>query len=243
MPNIASLKSSLVRSMLAMELDVLDYLVSRLYHRKMNLESFPFYSKTENATRLADFINHLEEHQLPFDQIDHLLRGRWSSDAWTLETCRCLSNPGQYKVPLRKKYGMRKPHFNSPPIISILNWTERKLKLHAELILKADQAENLFVCETGRGIDVLLALLVKPWKTITCYDYKESHKAPLETAFKGFPLEFFTADSRELDFGSIQRPRTLLIAQDHSIPQSGIQRILENKNITVPIFTEIRNEA
>lgn len=236
-------KSSLIRSLLAMELDGLDYLVSRLYHRKMNLESFPFYAKAGNVTRLQQFINALEESQLPFDQIDHLARGSWSSDAWTLETCRCLADPKKYKASLRKKYGMYKPYFNSPPIISILNWVERKLKLHAELLRKADQAEHLFVCEAGRGIDVLLALLVKPWKTITCYDYKESHKAPLEAAFEGFPLKFFTADSREFDFGSIQRPKTLLIAQDHGIPKSGLQRLLENKNITVPIFTEGRNDG
>lgn len=236
MLDTASLKSSLVNSLLAMELDGLDYLVSRLHLRKMKLESFPFYSKAENVNRLRTFIKHLEESQLPFDQIDHLKSGSWSSDAWTLETCRCLADPKRYNTPLRKKYGMYKPFFNVPPIISILNWAERKLKLHAELVRKADQAEHLFVCEAGRGIDVLLALLVKPWKAITCYDYKESHKGPLKAAFKDFPLEFFTADSGEFDFGSIQRPKTLLIAQGHGIPRSGLQRISDNKNITVSIL-------
>ena len=187
----------------------------------------------------------MNKHKLPFEKIEHITGSRWSSDTWASETCLCLRSPVRYQTPLAEKYGFHpyRPHFLN--ILRIYKSAYIKLRMHKQLSQLAHMADILFICEVGRGLDLLLAQTVKSaWKLIRCYDAIDWNKGPLMNYFSHHPVDYFTADSRRLDFSSI-RDRTILIASEHSIPSRGVQEIMKNNSIVSVIINgeSLRNSA
>lgn len=79
----------------------------------------------------------------------------WNADMWTLEVAACLFLGKEYK-------NNNKRIFADAKIKGLLSDILTEIK---------DDADSLLVCEVGRGLDILVANMVKKWKKIYCYDH------------------------------------------------------------------------
>ena len=88
----------------------------------------------------------------------------WNADYWTIEVTRCLLLGNDYFIPERFKGNK----FADPNRIK----KDSDIKQSILDILKKikDDANCLLVCEVGRGLDILIANMVKEWDKIYCYD-------------------------------------------------------------------------
>lgn len=88
----------------------------------------------------------------------------WNADYWTIEVTRCLLYD-DYTLP--KKFDGNK--FADPNRIK----KDAAMKLSMLKILDdiKDSADCLLICEVGRGLDILIANMVKTWKKIYCFDH------------------------------------------------------------------------
>ena len=199
-------------------------------------QGFPLYETNGYQGLLQDFMDHLEEVVQPFDQTDHLQTAEWGSHAWTMEITRCLLSPSQYRTPLRRKYGIKRPEFMGCPLMHVLGDTHDKLQMHSSLSKVSSLSEKLFICQVGRVLEIVLALMVKHWSKVSCYDYKAVQREPVVQYFGSqTEIDYFDADSRKFDFGSISE-QTILIASRHLIPESGLQAIQLNDHIMAAII-------
>jgi len=108
-----------------------------------------------------------------------------------------------------------------------------QVKLDTVEVLKKinGDADSIFVCEVGRGLDILVAYNVKNWSSVLCYDYFD-YSSILEHFFKGkvSDLRFTLSESTDFDFGSIDR-KVILIANNVTSIQSEKIIACTNKNI------------
>jgi hypothetical protein len=82
-----------------------------------------------------------------------------------------------------------------------------------ELKKNKDFADTLYVCEVGRGIDILLASFVKEWKKIICFDMNQLEIDEVNIYFKekmGLPIETFVANSGGIDFSKLDEKMIIL---------------------------------
>ena len=123
----------------------------------------------EEILSIKNFCQSIIDRPLALDKQECVKRDGyvWCADWWTIEICKFLFNGEEAYAgdppPNRLK---NNPLFNKEHLVK-----SAKEKLAMLELLKAnkDMTDNLFICEVGRGIDVVLAKLVKEWK-ITCYD-------------------------------------------------------------------------
>ena len=86
----------------------------------------------------------------------------WNADYWTIEVARCLSIE-EYILPER----FQGNKFADPNRIK--HDADIKLSLLKILDEIKDSTDCLLICEVGRGLDILIANMVKKWK-IYCFD-------------------------------------------------------------------------
>lgn len=112
-----------------------------------------------------EFLKHVKENPFIGNQ-EQCGTGNnyWNADYWTMEVARCLAYD-DYILPT-KFHGNK---FADPNRIK----KDAAIKKTIKTVLNniKDSADCLLVCEVGRGLDIIVANMVKEWKTIYCYDH------------------------------------------------------------------------
>jgi len=80
-------------------------------------------------------------------------------------------------------------------------------------------SDYLVVCEVGYGTDIIVAIMIKEWKEIYCYDnpYMEKGLIDFFVKKKGVNLIFKQSPSTIFDFAGIDK-RTIVLANHTHIP-------------------------
>jgi len=104
----------------------------------------------------------------------------------------------------------------------------RVLREHGEL------PDNLLVCEVGYGIEIVLAMMIKEWKEIKCYDQCGGFKAGLINFFvkqHGLNLVFEQTISAHFSFDEIEESTMIISNGTHIGIGKPSERIRNNKNL------------
>ena len=103
-----------------------------------------------NIEEVKKFYEHLKGNQLP-EEVNQEAQGfgskKYTADMWTLDVCKCLLN-------------MDCKDYHYKP----------KLRMFETLKKIKDDADTICIGEVGRGLDILIANMLKKWKVI-CYDH------------------------------------------------------------------------
>lgn len=118
---------------------------------------------------IEKFYEHLKENQIP-KNVNQEAQGygsqRYTADMWTLEVCECL-------------LGMD---------CKLAHYKQKQL-LFDSLSKVKDDANQICVGEVGRGLDIVIAKTIKPWKII-CYDHNPIYKQYLDKYFYEDSIEY-----------------------------------------------------
>jgi hypothetical protein len=133
-----------------------------------------------NKKQVRSFYRYLKNNQLPknmrqeaaghgkFYNVRQETAYRWTADLWSLEVCKAfligIEKYREENVP--EKYRKNEGHTGNHVIRSYII-KENLLNILADI---KDDCDVLAVCEVGRGLDILIANMVKKWKKIICYD-------------------------------------------------------------------------
>lgn len=193
---------------------------------------------TDNEVReLKILTQSITMRPLPMDKQESVKRGKdiWCADWWTIEVLKCLfhgeSVYRQDPPPNRLKHNII---WSMEEICSSAENKRSMVKLLRENINFSD---NLFICEVGRGIDLLLASFVKQWKRISCYDLNQSVLDEISIYFGskiGVQMDVFRTNSGEFDFNVIT-DNTVIIANGTKIGEEQ-KKIIKNKPNILAIF-------
>lgn len=116
-----------------------------------------------NKEDITNFYEHLLENQLPYDVPQESMgfgNEMYTADDWTLDVCNCLVLEDKHIEGVRRKRSMYK---------------------HLQEV--KDDADILLVGEVGRGLDIVIAQMVKEWDHIICYDHNPVYKDYLNRYF------------------------------------------------------------
>ncbi len=195
----------------------------------------------EQIRELKIFNQSITMSPLPIDKQEARTDGKhmWCADWWTIEVLKCLFNGEQgYRLdppPNRLKNNYL---WSQEEIIKNANAKIRMLDLLRE---NKDFSDTVFICEVGRGIDVLLASFVKPWTKIVCYDNNEYVLGAMELYFKeklGLPIQHFRVNSGDFDFNTITEKVIMLV---NVAMMGGKQKdIIKNKSNILAIIDGVR---
>lgn len=179
-----------------------------------------------------EFIGRIQSMPVSFENQEK--RNRWCCDWWSIEVLKCL----YWGVDVYRLDPLPNRLKNNPGFCGreeIVTYAGRKIKTAENLEKVKDLADTLYVCEVGRGLDILVALSVKSWKRIICYDTNQYYLDMINAHFPGQPIEPFLANSGNMDFKKIE-DQVILIADNHRIGEEGIKDILDNPNIKSAII-------
>jgi hypothetical protein len=178
---------------------------------------------------LKNFTQSVIDRPLPLDEQECVKRDGyvWCADWWTIEVCKYLINgePGYIGDPPPNR-------LKNNPIFSkdvIIEHGRCKVAMYELLKEKKDELpNNLFLCEVGRGIDIVLAKMVKDDWRITCYD---SNEKVLERVKARFPIVNANVDnSGTWDPDVITEP-TVVIANQTMLGEEKFNKLRSNANI------------
>ena len=166
----------------------------------------------------------------------------WTADEWTIEVGKfLLMGEDAYLrdiTPVRR-YDNNALLFQKN---TIRNYGEQKYNLLQNLNKVKDLADNILICEVGRGIDLVLADHIKQWSNILCYDVNDKILSATKNYFNFFKsADFILKNTSFFDFSSITVP-TILVCSDMHVPLEGLQGI-KNPNIKTILWDgEIKND-
>ncbi len=138
----------------------------------------------------------------------------WNSDLWTIEVAACLFLGEEYILP--EGYENNK---NADPN-RIKKDAEWKIATYANLQKIQLDCDAILVSEVGRGLDILMASMVKKWK-IYCYDQVDYGKY---LKYFGDDIIFFHKSTTGFDSSVV--PEDVILIHNHSI-----YKPFETKNI------------
>lgn len=193
----------------------------------------------EEIKKIQLFGISIANNMIPLEYKDHYMTAKgqmWDIDTYIYGVCKCLT--------------MREDDFlcyyestlyNSNTMCSNLEIFfklvyEYKVKSFLELKNLDQSFDSLLVCEAGRGIDVLLAVLARgeqPWKRIEAYDLDKSVLFEMKKYFCGemklpfYPLQISTYNYQ---FSSINC-RTVVFGTCHNLTEDIKDQIRGNKNL------------
>lgn len=112
----------------------------------------------------------------------------WNADFWTIEVAKCLYVGDRAYL---------EPEYTPSKFLNNKNYNKKEIINHAMIkksmfeFLKEvkDDANELLVCEVGRGLDILIANMVKKWDKIYCYDQNKVYGNYLKSDFNN--IEFY----------------------------------------------------
>lgn len=187
----------------------------------------------EQNVGLQKFLQFIQNTLLPFDKQETVKQDRfwWCYDWWCIEILKYLINEDRlYQLDTPPHRLRNNPFFNKAEITKQAHY---KLAMLASLDKVKELASVLCVCESGRGIDIVLANMIKKWDTISCYDSVEFYQKLL---LRSFPDKTTVniIDYATFNFNSIKE-KVVLIADSDKIPKTSGMQMLNNKNIVAII--------
>ena len=112
-----------------------------------------------------------------------LLNGKvyklWTADMWTIEICDHLLNSKANE----NKYSYDYPNKGELGYQVWETW-KHKVNMYKNLIRIKDKSDAIIIGEVSRGVDLLLAQMVKDWKHIYAYDHALCYEPLLKQFFK-----------------------------------------------------------
>jgi len=191
----------------------------------------------EEILMLRRLCQDITSHLLPLNKQECIRDGdKWfCCDWWSIEVLKCLFNgiegymgdPPPNRLKNNKLWRKEK----------IVNYTKNKLSMLDALKGIKDSADNILVCEVGRGIDILLPLMIKEWNKIYCYDSNALMGERVIAYFKqrlNKNIEFIQANSGKYSFDKIEE-KMILIANTTKIRKEQGLKIMNNSNIVYAI--------
>lgn len=141
---------------------------------------------------IRNFIQSVNSNLIPVDQQEAVIKEGhiWCADWWTIEMGKILIyGEDAYKLDPLPRVLKNNHLFTHEYQVTTGNFKLNMLKLLKE---HKDYSDTLIVCECGRGMDILLANMVKPWKKIYCYDHNDLVINEVNKYFRdklGLPIE------------------------------------------------------
>ena len=95
------------------------------------------------------------------------------------------------------------------------------------------KVSELLIGKVGRGLDILVALSVKNWNKIYCYDHNGRYEDLLNQFFPDLNIKFSISSTLNYDHSQCRNPYVMIL--NHAlIDRIGLQRFQEN-----PIMIEL----
>ncbi|KKM83581.1 hypothetical protein LCGC14_1308000 [marine sediment metagenome] len=162
---------------------------------------------------LGEFLKYTLINLLPRDRQEACGEGEdfWCADYWTLEVAKCLyiGNERYMNDPLPRRLEGNKS-FSKNEIVAASNVKRSMVKFLASF-----EGDNLLVCEVGRGLDILVAIISRQWNKIHCYDNNGLYGKNLEEFFSPYGYQdkiIFTAiPTHNFDVETIGEDTMMLI--------------------------------
>jgi len=186
----------------------------------------------------------INNSMIPLDLKDHYMTnsGRmWDIDTYTHGVCKCLTMDHDDFL----NYYQSKRHDDStmcsnlPLFFKLVH--DYKVPSFQKLKTVCHFADRILVVEAGRGIDVLLASMVKKWQSIEAYDLDKSVLVEMKRYFAGdlgLPFKGLQISTFLYNFGSINE-KTIIFGTCHNLTEEIKRQILENKNLIAILDGEI----
>lgn len=161
---------------------------------------------------VANFIKHIQYNLLPRDMQEACGKGKdfWCADYWTLEVAKCLfignerymNDPLPRRLENNKSFGKEEIIADSDAKLSMLNF-----------LSTIKGPNNLLICEVGRGLDILVAIIAKKWNKIYCYDHNGLYESLLRMFFEsyGSKIIFTKISTHGFDVNSDYNETTMVI--------------------------------
>ena len=156
----------------------------------------------------------------------------WCLDYWSREVIRFLIDGKEKYFSESPPDYLRGNTFFSPQVI------ETAYDFKSNMLKNLEKykyfSDNIMVCECGWGIDIILALSIKDWKKIICYDQNPYIIPEVRKFFDELKLpaeiEIREEKSHTIDFSKIDEPRILILEHPHMYIKN-YKQILNNKNL------------
>ena len=198
-----------------------------------------------NIISIKELSDEIKNNPMDFNSQGYQIENgmRWTCDMWHLEILKCLMlGEAQY---LKSEYSDYIPNKVPQFLEMFKNYTRCKIESYNRLQEVKNLSDNLIVCEIGRGIDLLLAIQVKKWNKIVCYDTNQyCGKFIIDYFKKHFNIEvsYIHANSGDINFndgGKINfhssnqyfNEDCIIIADGTQIYIEGIKKIWSNSKI------------
>lgn len=161
---------------------------------------------------VANFIKFIQYNLLPRDMQEARGKGKdfWCADYWTLEVAKCLfignerymNDPLPRRLEGNKSFGREEIIADSDTKLSMLNF-----------LSTIKGPSNLLVCEVGRGLDILVAIIAKEWNKIYCYDHNGLYGNLLKMFFENYKnkIIFTKIPTHGFDISGIDNETTMVI--------------------------------
>jgi hypothetical protein len=178
-----------------------------------------FMFNKDQEEYLKRFVQYTLDSLIPLHQQEACGSGKdfWCCDWWSIEVIKCLF------------LGIETYEKDPPPrrLLNNHNFSKEqieedcriKLKLYQYLLDRRDLADVFITGEAGRGIEIALASLVKPWKKILCYDSNALYGPVIVNFFRGrhnLPVEFIPCSTLNYPFETIDSPYILSLSHSRS---------------------------
>jgi len=163
-----------------------------------------------NISDIELFNEHVKDNMLPADVPQERRGKNYSADDWTIEVCEDLIED---RESLSSSY---------------------KRLMYKVLQEVKDDADTIFIGEVGRGLDILICLMVKEWENIICYDHNDIYKQYLDKYF-WYDIDFHPmSSSLFLSDVNVIKEKCIMIMNHSKVRQFDV--IEKNKNIVHLIF-------
>ena len=184
----------------------------------------------EKDISIGDFLQYTAENLIfPLDKQECTGAGAdfWCADWWTIEVAKCLfiGNIRYLNDPIPKRLEGNKNFALQDGIKS----ADMKRNILTSLIELKDTCSSLFIPQIGRGIDLLLANLVKPWENVYCFDVVN-----YEQYLKGFftnKIHFKPVAESGYDLNNIEE-ESIAIINEALIKSEPMEVLLKHDKIT-----------
>ena len=187
---------------------------------------------------IKDFIGVIQYLPLPMENQERVGtdKRRWCSDWWTIEVLKCLYwTADSYRLDPPPNRLKNNPDF-AGGIEGMIEEAAVKLRMMDHLETVKDRADTLYVCEACRGIDILLAYMIKDWPKVIAYDKNEYYVELLPKHFPGKNIEVFKANSGELDWKTCILEPVVLISDNDKLGDVNKRIIPNNPNVKAAII-------
>lgn len=184
----------------------------------------------QDNVKIGNFLQYTQYHLVyPMENQETCGGGKdfWCSDWWTIEVAKCLyiGEDRYLSEPIPRRLSDNNS-FSQQDTIKAVNLKKRSLSCLSEL---KDVSSSLFIPQIGRGIDLLLANLIKSWKNIYCFDMVDYQKY-LEECFHENTIHFKAVPESAYTLNNIEE-KSIAIVNNKLIKDKPMQSLLQHDKI------------